>query len=629
MRLRTSCFNPTVYKKNLTRFAPAWGLYTLCLMLGLLLVYSNGGTAKQYHFAANLADLIQIMGFINLIYGALVAQLLFGDLYNSRMCYALHAMPVRRESLFWTNVASGLTFSAIPTLVMSLLCMPLLANSVFTGAMMIPLYVFAGVNLQFVCFFGMAVFCCMCVGNRLTMVVTYCLLNFGAAIAFWLVDTVYTPLLYGVVTPSALVENLTPVVQLTEGAYLEMDPLYELRKLFGDDLSKITDAAYRLTDKWTLQLIWSAVGVAFLILAIMLYKKRDLECAGDAMAFKVLEPVFQVLGAVVTAAAAQFFITEFLGFYGNQYYYIFLLAGLVIGWFACRMLIERGTRVFRLKNWYGLAALTGALALSLVLTHFDVLGVETWMPKVEDVKSVTLAYNYDLTGKEDIQKILNLQSEALETRLEDSGSYVQDETGEWIRFLGVETHEEMERWQDYDSRYAYYATIVYTLESGKEITRRYPIWFDGQAADDVRSILSRWEYICNERDVVYQDGRKIEISILDNVLNSLEELWVEGFDGPVEGADRAMAESLLDAIKADCEEGNMAQVRYLHMGHFRKVNPDTETGYYYRPSLYVSMNGENYSWGIDVYPECENTIRWLEEHDLMTYDIMENTLCFY
>ena len=29
MKLRTSFFNPTVFKKDLTRFAPTWALYTV------------------------------------------------------------------------------------------------------------------------------------------------------------------------------------------------------------------------------------------------------------------------------------------------------------------------------------------------------------------------------------------------------------------------------------------------------------------------------------------------------------------------------------------------------------------------------------------------------------------------
>ena len=394
MRSKTSFFEPTLFRKNLTRFAPAWGLYTLCLVLGILLIYSNGGIAKQYHFASNLMDLVQILGGVNLVYGALVAQLLFGDLYTNRMCYALHAMPVRRESLFYTNLASGFLFSLLPTLVMSLVSLPLLADSCFADAWKLPLYVFAGANLSFACFFGLGVFSAMCVGNRLSMAVVYCLICFGASIAYWLIDTVYTPLLYGVVTPDAWAQNLTPFIRITGYGYFETEMAYhELQNLYKNNWNTIPVGYSLFVDNWKVLMLCAVVGFGFMILAMMLYKKRDLETAGDAMAFKLLEPVFQILVALVSAAAAQFFVSDFLGFY-DQYHYLILATGLVVGWFGCRMLIERSTRVFRLRNWIGFGGLTAVLALSLLLTNIDIFGIEDWQPKAEDVATVRINPNY-------------------------------------------------------------------------------------------------------------------------------------------------------------------------------------------------------------------------------------------
>ena len=91
MRSRTSCFNQTVFKKNLLRFAPVWGVYTLCLVVGILLIYGNGGVNKRFYFAYHMADMVAIMAVVNLIYAPIVAQLLFGDLYSSRMCNMMHA----------------------------------------------------------------------------------------------------------------------------------------------------------------------------------------------------------------------------------------------------------------------------------------------------------------------------------------------------------------------------------------------------------------------------------------------------------------------------------------------------------------------------------------------------------
>lgn len=67
-------------------------------------------------------------------------MLLFGDLYNSRMCNALHAMPMRRETLFLTNVVSGLLFSMIPTAVMALLSVPLLNATIVETRGRSPFY---------------------------------------------------------------------------------------------------------------------------------------------------------------------------------------------------------------------------------------------------------------------------------------------------------------------------------------------------------------------------------------------------------------------------------------------------------------------------------------------------------
>lgn len=127
MKSKTSFFNKTVFKKNLTRFAPVMAVYTLCLILGMMMLYQiNEEMGRTFWFASRIAGNLQLMGLVNLLFAPLVAMLLFGDLYNSRMCNALHAMPMRRETLFLTNVVSGLLFSMIPTAVMALLSVPLL-----------------------------------------------------------------------------------------------------------------------------------------------------------------------------------------------------------------------------------------------------------------------------------------------------------------------------------------------------------------------------------------------------------------------------------------------------------------------------------------------------------------------
>ena len=628
MRSKRSCFNGPVFRKNLTRFAPAWMLYTLCLVLGTLLVYNDGGTMKQWHFANHMLEMPQVMGLLNLFYAPVVALLIFGDLYVSRMCNALHAMPLRRETWYVTNFFSGIAFAAIPTAVMALLSTLLSAGSIIQDAWQIPWLTFAASMLEFVCFYGIALMCVMCAGNKLTMVLLYSLVNGGAFLTYWLIDTVYTPMLYGVITPNALADMLTPIAQMLDNTFLDtQDSLYSLREAFGDDLAGAVSTFEFVKENWITLMIWAGVGLGFTLVGLVLYKNRDLETAGDALAFSVLEPLFQVLGAVVAATAGQFLLYIFTGESDGNY--LVLGSGLLVGWFACRMLIDRSTRVFRLRSWLGLAGLTVVLALSLVATRMDVLGIAVWQPQAEEVESVQLSNAaYTFTDPEDIQKILNIHAEALDTRLEQSGSYIQDENGQWVLFTDYNiTADKREEYANMDCRLAFHTTITYTLKNGETVRRRYNLWSDGQAGDDARALLSRWEILSG--DLVYKNGEPTEEKVLDLVLKNPQSLYVEGLDNWIEAPDRQTLEGLLAAIQADCDEGNMAPGYYLHSGHFRKEDPNMEGGYYYRGYLQVNLEGSDRGWYLDIYPECRHTLAWLRDNGLLTYDVMEGSLAWY
>ena len=623
MRSKTSCFNATVFRKNLLRFAPVWGIYALCLVMGILLLYTNGGDMKHYHFARHMTDLVVIMAVVNLIYAPIVAQLLFGDLYSSRMCNMLHAFPLRRENWFTTHVVSGVAFSLVPTLIMALVATPLLADSMFEGAVSLAWWIFLASNLQFVCFFGMAVFCVMVVGNRFTMLAAYGLLNGGAMIAYWLVDTVYTPMLYGVITPDHLANTLTPVFHMTNQQYIRISAeIYQLREIFGEEL-KGAVATFAITDQWWRLWMLAGVGIVFALLGLALYKIRNLECAGSAVAFPVLRPVFQVLCAVFVAAAAQFFLCNFTGM--TQRNFLILTVGLVAGWFIGKMLTEHTTRVFNLHNCCGLAALAAVFAVSLWLTHVDILKIETTLPEAEKVQRVTFN-GTEYTEKEDIDNFLRLQADALEHRAEEAGLYAMV-NGQWVLGFGDLDAENP------DNRFTYVDNIrlTYEMDHGKIIDRRYNIWVDSQdvsseAGRIAEDYLTRWETI-NDRKVTVND---VEYNRLDLVLENVKSIYVDYMDDKPEIREKLAedAHSLIAAIKADCAEGNMAQSFMYHSGSFRVEDDYAEKGYYEMPELGVSISSKDYTWWISVYPDSLHTLRWLRVHGVLNAEVRPETIAY-
>ena len=77
------------------------------------------------------------------------------------------------------------------------------------------------------------------------------------------------------------------------------------------------------------------------------------------------------------------------------------------------------------------------------------------------------------------------------------------------------------------------------------------------------------------------------------------------------------ARSLVAALKADCDEGNMAQSYFYHSGSFRVEDEYSEKGYHDFPELGISISGEKYTWWVSVYPDSVNTLRWLKSHGVL------------
>lgn len=607
----------------MTRFAPLLGLYTLCLILGMVMMYIDD--TKNFWFASHMGRCIQFMSVVNLIYAPIVAMLLFGDLYNSRMCNALHAMPLRREEIFWTNVASGLVFSLVPTAVMALASLPLLAGTCVIDAWQIGLWWFLGTNLEFVCFFGIAVFSVFCVGNRFTMALVYAALNAGAYLIYWIIDTVYTPMLYGVVTPSALAGLLTPIANMMDKTFLEVEEYAPLLNLFETTGTPI-EAEFWLHDTWGYLWGYAGAGVVLLLLALVLYRRRSLECAGDAMASKKLEPVFQVCFCICAAAFCYMFCQLFFGS-NSQFMYLFLGFGLVVGWFAAKMLIERTIRVFRLKTWLGLLGMAAAVAASIGLTLLDPLNIEGWIPDPEKVQSATIYVDssygtVEVTGAENIADLCRLQEMALEDQLETSGPYPIIDGA--VQEPAVLYTYEYEVRRELECRYATTYRVYYKMDSGRTITRNYYIWADGPRREIVQQYFSDWDVISQrwlDSDWTAPDLTRIRHITIAGEYTS-QKYWTEDF-----------VRELLAAAQADAEAGTLVQSGAFHDGHFFATRTDPYNGETYDEMTrgidisIRSMEDNSRTIYFSAYLDSENLMAFLQKYDLLDqWEISEKSV---
>lgn len=619
MKSKTSCFNGVIFRKNLTRFAPVWCLYTLCLLLGMFLMLDSN---IEYWFAANLASMCSGMALINMGYALLTAQLLFGDLYNTRMCNALHALPLRRECWFTTNVVSGLVFSLIPTAIMAAASELFLVNNpTMVNGWQIPLYFFAAANLEYLFFFALAVFAVFCAGNRLGMAVIYAIINFATYLAYFLVDTLITPMYYGAVTDATLYGRLCPVAHLSGTPLIECQhnkEMGDLAAVTGEDY--VIRGTFRLTEAWLYVGILVVLALVLLLIARQLYRRRKLECAGDMLSTRKLEPVFMVAFAITVGTVFQFVPNIFYGL--RQELPVFLFIGIVVGWFVGRMLLERQTNVFgRVKNWLGCVILTSAVVGVLFGLSMDPFGVEDYVPDAADVKRAVMRTSYrgvlDTEDPGEIADVIRIQQGILEEKLtgEEANKDLERVYKQALELPEVQSNQISADAMAEKIGYRRFGSIeiTYELKNGLTVIRDYWLWMDTEAAQLAEPYFSRL-------DALFYHSDDIETpEDLMKLVRAPEYLYVDGRLLPEDFLTADNVRSLFEAVIADCEAGTMAQTDGFH------EEPVVNTPNRFQWEYHVEVNLVEHGLYFNVYSDSENCMRWLEETGIRDY-IMEHSI---
>ena len=139
-------------------------------------------------------------------------------LFNTRLCNALHALPMRRETWFITHIISGILYSLVPHLIGAACFMPFLGQYSWVALVCVAVML-----MEDLFFFGVAVFCVMCTGNRFAQVAVYAIVNFLSMIVYWFVTVIYEPLLYGVQISEDWFIKFCPVANMTGAELLKFE----------------------------------------------------------------------------------------------------------------------------------------------------------------------------------------------------------------------------------------------------------------------------------------------------------------------------------------------------------------------------------------------------------------------
>ena len=575
---------------------------------GNAMYFFHGNRVMGEEYAAYIrhARTILMMGFPTVamtIFGCAEAYHHFGFLHRKREVDFYHGLPQSRKSLFWTkilNAVLSVVFAYTVMDVAGLLCTKL--SPVKMGDIIAPWLVAYGLNvLAFFLSFAVASLAVILTGKALTGIL-------GMAVLFG-----YFPLL------DAVIESIPGAWSDTYVSGDRWRPLMEI-----SPVSQIAHLWSRFSDMQNRTIIMQApniklafiiriaicvvVIIALLIISNLLYKKRKLERAGEAMAFQKSERAVRILLTVFAALAGMQFMKAL------DRGLLWTIFGTLCAIILTHMLIELifradGRRV--LKHWVELIIMS-ILGVALVLAmNYDVFKIDSYVPKKESIESVKI----DIQTANDATEI-----HASNGDLQHFYAAVKDNEHDW--FGGTfESNKVLEREEEIDI----------ALELARlGVEKNTEIYSDETITYDMQYALKGGRTVCRTYTVLKKDIKNVYGKLLERtsykenvypfVYTNIKPLAVayEEMDAVAE-ISKADSDELVAAYKKDIDEMTMSsrgEAYPIGLLNFALDKEDASKYVNAGTNLGTGAREVTYFCVYPVYPSFENTIACLKKNDI-------------
>ena len=579
MQFGTSYFNKTLFAKHFARFWPIWGLYgliwTVCLPLGILAGSRSGWMAADARvLPLNYLDTTGWFSAATLlaaVFGLLAAMAVFSYLYSARSVSLFHALPLRREGLFLTSYLAGLGFLILPNLAVFLLA---LAAEAACGAVVFSsLFTWLVVSsLLGLFFYSFAVFCAMFTGHILALPAFYVVLNglaAGLAVLFGQMAHEFLFGFDGAAWLSGIATWLSPILCLS-ACHVVIPTVMDAAGTGRADYASayFTGLGYVA--------LYALVGVVLAAVALAVYRRRQLETAGDVVSVSWVRPVFKygvAFCAAVALGETLYSLFSALLPRGAWGLLLMLLLWGAAGYFVAEMLLRKKFWVFR-GSWKGCVVLLCCLTAAMCLMEFDVTGFERRVPDPARVQSVSLDAGSTAPYDDANGRTLTLETpEELAAVTELHRAIVARKAA----IEGAEpdyTYEQLDGGLEVETSGQSWVQLRYTLTDGSVVTRSYRIPLTQEALDDPDTPAARLDALLNapgQAEKAYF-GAMAEGDYLISAVVTQPHYDEEGAyyydEKPV---DSAGLEELWSAVQADLADGSLGR-RYLLENQARLEN---------------------------------------------------------
>ena len=456
MKSKISFFNAGIFKSMLKRFWPLWTAYFavwfMCLPLPLLVARLQGVKESAVTVVtAAMKTSVEASVVSGFLMGILAAMAVFGFLYNSRSCGMIASTPVRREAVFCSAYLAGVLPVLAANLFIAVLNWLFTLSSGIEGACIFKMnaILFAVNSMEFLIFFSISAFIAMLTANIVALPVLYLIFNFVFLGMEYVVRMLYGMFIFGYSDhPDCVLEFMSPLIYLFTR--------------IGINVNISTGSAAVSLTNWSALLGYIIAAVVFSVTALLLYRKRRMESAGDVIAVNSLRPVFKFC---VTACAALcfgllFFVIISTLFTSPSTSMLVLSAGLIIGafigYFASEMLLKKSFHVFK-GSWKGFVITAVLCIVFAFVCVTDLFDLSSQLPDADDIEAISCnseGRGVDIKNRSDIEALLKVNKAIIADR---------------DRYEGLD---------DTDLENTGYVSIRYKLKDGRVICRGYTLLID-------------------------------------------------------------------------------------------------------------------------------------------------------
>ena len=536
MKSKISCFNKTIFKKNLTLYWPLWVGFLLMQLAMVPLnlfqymrAYANNPIARQYSALRNVFEMAA-EPIVLFIFCVLAVMCVFSYLYTTKNTNGIHGLPVTRLELFVTNALSAFTFLAAAEVIS-------FVAGVFVGlgcgVTNIEVLLYMLLFQLGITFFGVAfaTAVAMLTGHIMAMPIYCFVANYLYMVVREVLENVIVNVTYGL--NDLWGADITYV----------LSPLYYLSRTVSVT-TRYNDALERV-DTITVSgggvvAGYAVFGVVLFVLAYLLYRKRQLENAGDVIAVKFMKPVFRIGLGICGGTTLGVGLSEFFYFdtprYSDARFYImlcFVIVCIFIGYFMAEMLMQKNFRIFKKHIVIEAVASVAVMTVFLIALNNDAFGLERKLPKQDEIVEAWADLDYPVKYEgEEIADLLATHAQIIAEKDEVIDSIAKNE----VNCYGV--------------------TLKYVLADGKVFVRHYSVPIDQE--NPTNPDMPSGQIIAKEMEperykqyllgVNYESNRYLtgHINLYDQYQNYFEYRFTE-----------EELEVLSEALLKDIDEGNM------------------------------------------------------------------------